>query len=295
MQAVSVSKRVRTPYDGARLLRYLRGRAIPGVEEVDDSTYRRMVSTPEGPAVLQLRQSGSDRVLIAIVGADMNDSIFAGAGRLLDVDADPALIGAALGADPALAPLVAARPGLRLPGAYDGFELAVRALLGQQVTVRGASTLAGRVVDRAGMRVAAPDGRLTHLFPTPDALAAADLAGIGMPGRRIAALQGLARAVADGDVRLDDDADRDATRAALLALPGIGPWTVDYLAMRALGDRDAFPAGDLGLRRAAAALGLPTEERALRAYAERWRPWRAYAAMHLWTWAVEDGPEQRDR
>ncbi|MFL6137917.1 MAG: DNA-3-methyladenine glycosylase family protein [Frankiaceae bacterium] len=285
--------RLPVPYDGDRVLRYLAGRAIPGVEEVANGTYRRTIAVADSAAVLALRP-GTSHVALSVTGAGVDDALASRARRLLDLDTDPVEIATALGADPVLAPLVAARPGLRVPGAYDGFELAVRALLGQQVTVRGASTLAGRLVSRAGRPLpASPGGTLTHLFPRPAEVAAAELGGIGMPGRRIAALQGLARAVAGGAVQLDGTTDRDATCDALLALPGIGRWTVDYLAMRAMGDRDAFPAGDLGLRRAAAALGLPVRERALRAHAERWRPWRAYAAMHLWTWATEDGPERR--
>jgi AraC family transcriptional regulator of adaptative response / DNA-3-methyladenine glycosylase II len=202
-------------------------------------------------------------------------------------------VAAVLGADPALEPAVERRPGLRVPGAYDGFELAVRALLGQQVTVRGASTLAGRLVALAGTPLDQPVGGLTTAFPTPAAVAEADLSTLGVPGRRAEALRALAEAVASGAVRLDGYDDPAETRAALLALPGIGPWTVEYLALRALRDPDAFPAGDLGLRRSAAALGIPSTEAGLRRHAERWRPWRAYAAVHLWTSTADPVSQER--
>jgi AraC family transcriptional regulator, regulatory protein of adaptative response / DNA-3-methyladenine glycosylase II len=276
------------PFDGAGVLDYLRARAIPGVEDVDDVAYRRVVTTSKGPAVLVARPEAGRLVVAMAAGGGLPDGAVARVRRLFDADAQPDAVADVLRADPALAPLVERRPGLRVPGAYDGFELAVRAVLGQQVTVRGASTLAGRVVARAGTPMASRYGSLSHAFPEPAVLATAELAGLGMPASRTETLRALAAAVGGGSVSLDvslDGAPQDAARvkAALLALPGIGRWTAEYVALRALGDRDAFPASDLGLRRAATSLGLPDDERGLREHAERWRPWRGYAAVHLWT------------
>jgi DNA-3-methyladenine glycosylase II len=204
---------------------------------------------------------------------------------MFDLRADPKKIGAELAADPWLAPLVEAVPGLRVPGAWSGFELVVRAIVGQQVSVKAATTIIGRLVQRAGERIEGhPHENTAWRFPTPAALAAVDLAKIGMPGKRVAALQGFAHAVASGDVPLDSNvADADSLRAALLALPGIGPWTVEYVAMRAWRDADAWPAWDLVLMQSICArdpsLVRPTQQRTR---TDAWRPWRAYAAMHLW-------------
>jgi DNA-3-methyladenine glycosylase II len=207
---------------------------------------------------------------------------------MFDLHADPKAIGASLAADPWLAPLVAASPGLRVPGAWSGFELVVRAIVGQQVSVKAATTIIGRIVQRAGERIEDhPHETTAWRFPTPAALAAVDLAQIGMPGKRIQALQGFARAVADGVVPVDSVGsatfDLAQLRASLLAMPGIGPWTVEYVAMRAWRDADAWPAWDLVLMQAIAArdpaLVRPNQQRAR---TDAWRPWRAYAAMHLW-------------
>jgi AraC family transcriptional regulator of adaptative response / DNA-3-methyladenine glycosylase II len=238
--------------------------------------------------------------------------------RLLDADADPVAIDAALAADEVLAPLVRARPGLRVPGAYDGFELAVRAVLGQQVSVAAARTFAGRLAARHGAALARgddspepPDRRsapgqprprptgagreateLTTLFPAAADLVDADLAGLGLTTGRQRTLRALAQAAASDRVRLDSGADPAETGARLAELPGIGPWTISYILMRS-GDPDAFPPTDLGVRRAMARLGAPPGQ------AARWRPWRAYAAMHLWTWSAASpaagaaGPRRR--
>jgi AraC family transcriptional regulator of adaptative response / DNA-3-methyladenine glycosylase II len=199
--------------------------------------------------------------------------------RLLDLDADPLAIGEVLSTEPFMAALVAARPGLRVPGAYDGFELAVRAVLGQQVSVAGARTLAGRLVQRAGKPLdCTPEGApLTHVFPTAEAVAEADLSGLGLTGARERTLRAVATAVAAGEIDLDGGGDPAETAERLLALPGIGPWTVAYIQMRALRDPDAFPETDLVLRRILERHGLD------RAATDAWRPWRAYAALHLWT------------
>jgi AraC family transcriptional regulator of adaptative response / DNA-3-methyladenine glycosylase II len=198
---------------------------------------------------------------------------------LFDTCADPAAVDTVLGADPVLAPLVAGRPGMRVPGALDGFELAVRAILGQQVSVAAATTAAGRLARRFGRPLPEPRGSLSHAFPEPAVLAAAPVGAFALPRGRGRALQALARAVADGALELDAGADRDQALRGLLALPGVGPWTAGYIAMRALRDPDALPAGDLGLRRALAG----TVPRELETRTERWRPWRAYGVLHLWT------------
>lgn len=280
--------RHRPPLDGAGLIGFLGMRAVPGVELVEGGTYRRVLALPHGPGIVALtpREAHVDCTLRL---RDMRDLAAAvqRCRRLLDLDADPLAVVAALGDDELIGGLVRATPGLRVPGAVDGAELAVRAVLGQQVTVSGARTLAARLAAAHGEPLAdtlpscAPDD-LSHAFPTAAALAALDPETLPMPRARGRALVGMCAALAAGDVRLDPGADRDATRAQLLALPGIGPWTAEYVAMRALGDPDAFPATDLGIRHALAGLDAPHDSRSAAAIAEPWRPWRAYAALHLW-------------
>jgi AraC family transcriptional regulator of adaptative response / DNA-3-methyladenine glycosylase II len=208
--------------------------------------------------------------------------------RLFDLDADVETIGRHLSSDKALAPLIARRPGLRTPGAWDGFELAVRAILGQQITVSGARALAVKIVQRAGTGIAADvsgDARLSRVFPSAARMAATDLSTLGMPRARIAALNGLAQAVTENPKLLEPAGSYDETIARLVALPGFGPWTAQYWALRALRDSDAFPAADVGLLRspAVAQKGKRPTPKALLERAESWRPWRAYAAQHLWT------------
>lgn len=279
----------KSPYDWPRVLRFFAGRAIPGVEAVGDGAYRRTVDHHGAIGTLTVRKHPRKRCLVALVEGDAArhaDAAFAARlSTMFDLQADPAAIGAHLARDAWFAPLVGAAPGLRVPGAWSGFELIVRAIVGQQVSVKAATTIVGRLVERAGERLAphAP-GAIGWRFPEPAALAACDVSRIGMPGKRAAALQGVARAVASGDVPLDAYAsDPAGVRAALLALPGIGPWTVAYVAMRAWRDADAWPATDLVLMQAIVArdpaLDRPASQR-LRA--DAWRPWRAYAAMHLW-------------
>ncbi len=209
--------------------------------------------------------------------------------QLFDLDADPAAIADVLTADPLLAPLLSIRPGLRIPGAINGFELAVRAILGQQVSVAGARTLAGRLVKALGEPLSTSDDTVSHLFPNPEVVAQADLQGLGITQRRIDTIRLLAQNIISGDLELDRSADREQTTTKLLALPGVGPWTVSYIAMRALGDPDAFPATDLGLRSAFARHGQATDLRRVTTYAEAWRPWRSYATIHLWT-SLADAP-----
>jgi 3-methyladenine DNA glycosylase/8-oxoguanine DNA glycosylase len=192
-----------------------------------------------------------------------------------------------------LEPLVRSRPGLRVPRAWDPFELAVRAVLGQQVSVRAATTLAGRLAERYGRPISRPRGRLERLFPTAQALAGVDPLGIGLTRAREETLRGLARAVASGSLRLDATLTPQETAERLLALPGVGPWTAQYVLLRALGEPDVFPCGDLGLRRALAnGHGLPSAQEIERT-AEPWRPWRSYAALHLWmaNGAAQNGAE----
>lgn len=269
-------------------MRFLSDRAIPGVEVFDGLTFRRSIRTGDGRAVVIGLTPHPTRSHVTFQAA-IDDPIglaeaVRASRRLLDLDADAASIDALLSTDPALAPLVRATPGLRLPGAIDGFEIAVRAILGQQISVRAARTLAGRIVSRAGTaleREQSVEG-VTHLFPTSEQLAEASLEALGLTRRRVETIRTLAEMVAAGELVLEEHADRDAVRDALLAVPGIGPWTVGYISMRALGDPDAFPASDLGVREGFHALGLPTAASAIADRAERWRPWRGYAVMHLW-------------
>jgi AraC family transcriptional regulator of adaptative response / DNA-3-methyladenine glycosylase II len=202
--------------------------------------------------------------------------------RLFDLEVDPKPIAAALSPDPIIGKLVRQGPGRRVPGAVDPDELAIRAVLGQQVSLAGAATLAGRLVADLGMPLEQPVGDVTHRFPTADAIATSDPARLAMPGSRRRAVIGLATALAAGEVKLDADGDHGQARVQLLALPGIGPWTAEYIAMRALRDRDAFLPTDLGVRHALRKLGLDDRPRRALEYAERWRPYRAYALQYLW-------------
>jgi len=263
----------RSPLHPASLLGFLAARAVEGVEAVEDTTYRRSVRLAHGPAVLSLGLPGGG-VSAELQLADERDA--AAAERccrdLLDLDADPAAVDGTLAADPLLRELVAAAPGRRVPGCADPAEIAIRAVLGQQVSVAAARTQAARLVARRGEPLETPAGGVSHLFPTPAALAALDFEQLPMPRARGRALVSLAAALADG---LDA---RD--REALLALPGIGPWTADYVAMRC-GDRDVLLETDLGVRRGLRRLGRAEAE--LARHAERWRPWRSYAVQHLWS------------
>ena len=284
------------PLAVAPLMRFLSDRAVPGVEVFDGVTFRRSIRTHGDRGVVIGLTPHATRPHVAFEARiddpdDVAEAVRA-SRRLLDLDADSALIDASLSTDPALEPLVRARPGLRLPGAIDGFEVAVRAILGQQISVRAARTLAGRIVSRAGTpleREQAVQG-VTHLFPTPDQLAEAPLEELGITRRRVGTIRHLAELVASG-LALAEHADHEAVRDSLRAIPGIGPWTVAYISMRALHDPDAFPASDLGVREGFHALGLPTAASAIADRAARWRPWRGYAVMHLWDRGVLAGDE----
>lgn len=260
--------------------------AVPGVEEWYAGAYRRAVRFGGGRhGILALSPGGADWVRARLLLTDPADvpAALGTARRLLDLDADPLAIDAVLGADPALAPLVAAAPGRRVPGIADGEEMAIRAVLGQQVSTAAARTHAGRLVAATGTPIADPEGGLTHLFPEPHAIADAHDDVFAFPKARVRSLRALAAALAAGAIpALRPGADLAAVRAALDELPGIGPWTIETVAMRALADGDAFIPTDLGVRATAAALGLPSTPAALVARAEAWRPCRAYAVQHLW-------------
>jgi AraC family transcriptional regulator of adaptative response / DNA-3-methyladenine glycosylase II len=267
--ALTLRLSYRTPYAVGEMLGWHRLHLVAGIEELDGTTYRRVL--PSGSVVAM--QLGPDAVTLTTSIDDVRTlpDMVARCRRMVDADADPTAVDATLREDPQLAAMVAARPGLRVPGCADGFEVLVRTVLAQQVSVASAHTFARRLVDAYGKPLDAPAGTLTARFPAADALAEATYDGIGLTGGRIKTLRAIAAAHASGDLVLDPSADREETRARLLAMPGVGPWTADYVAMRALGDPDAFPGTDLVLRRMAADM-TP----------EQWRPWRSYAAMHLW-------------
>ncbi len=306
----------REPIDLAQMLRFLGDRAVPGVEEYRDGVYRRTLMLAHGPAVVELsegsgtgRAGRSRRAGAAGSAHSAGGGVSAGGGghvlcrlrlseardltsavrrcrRLLDLDADPRAVAEALGGDPLLGPMVAAHPGLRSPGHVDPAELAVRAVLGQQVSVRAARTLAGRLVERFGEPLApgleAPGGGLTHVFPSPDVLAAADPAGFSIPVARGRALAGLCEAIASGWIDLGPGCDRDEVERRLVELRGIGPWTAGYVRMRGLGDPDVFLHGDLGVRMALEAAGRRATPAAAAREARTWSPWRSYANHALW-------------
>ena len=302
--AVTIRLAYRPPYDWDAMLAFLAARAIPGVEAVTNNTYARTIALGALSGTLAVEPGAANtlRVTVRFPRLDVLPRIIARVRRVFDLAADPALIGAHLSEDPLLAPLVAARPGLRAPGAWDGFELAVRAILGQQITVPAATNLAGRLVAAFGIEVDDPAAhalRLTHLFPSPTLLAGADIAALGMmPAARAAALSSLAGAVATDPALLGPYRDLEGAVAQLRSLPGIGEWTAHYIAMRALRETDAFPAADAGLLRAMTdASGRRPTPAELLARADGWRPWRAYAAMHLWAslaTPIESVGQERD-
>ncbi|GAB2751418.1 AlkA N-terminal domain-containing protein [Nocardioides pakistanensis] len=278
---------VRRPFAASELLDFLAARAVPGVEEAGPGWYSRTLRLPfgTGTALLSLDSTDDDGMVRCRLGlSDLRDLSAAveRCRRLLDADCDAEAVDDHLGGDPMLAPLVRRRPGLRVPGHVDGGELAVRAVLGQQITVRAARSLAALLVDRYGEPL--PDGR-GRLFPSVATLAAVDPEELPMPKARGRALVLLAQALAEGRVVLDRSADRADVRRSLLAVPGVGPWTADYIAMRALGDPDVLLVGDTGLRDGLAALGAAAANRG--SIGETWRPWRSYAQMHLWSLAAE--------
>lgn len=273
----------RPPLDFEYALRFLRERAVPGVEAVEDGVYMRVLDLPHGLGVAKVRRPAEDATYLScdLRLGDIRDLPAATerVRRLFDLDADPQGIGETLLRDPVLGALVRARPGLRALGAVDGHEMAMRAVLGQQVSVRGARTLAGRLARMHGEPLAQPQGPLTHAFPYAARIAELDPATLAIPRARALALVGLAAALASGTVQLDQGSDRDDVTRQLLALRGIGPWTAAYIRMRALGDTDAFLPSDLGVRKALRQMGY---EGACEELSEGWRPWRTYAVHHLW-------------
>jgi AraC family transcriptional regulator of adaptative response / DNA-3-methyladenine glycosylase II len=274
---------VREPFAGAELLSFLSLRAVAGVEAVGVSWYERSLALPHGPGVLRVelvdRPVGYVPCRLTLTDARDLAPALERTRRLLDADADPVAIDDQLRRDVLLAPAVTAVPGLRVPGQVDGVEVAVRAVLGQQVSVTGARTLAARLVATYGETLKlGGDHEVTRLFPTAPALASLDPTEIAMPRVRGRALASVMSALVLGTIALDRSADRAATRTALLELDGIGPWTADYIALRALGDPDVFLPTDLGVRHAAERLGVTDLARR----SEDWRPWRSYALLHLW-------------
>jgi AraC family transcriptional regulator of adaptative response / DNA-3-methyladenine glycosylase II len=295
---ISLRLPFREPFDADGMLQFLGTRAVSGVERFDGETYRRTLRLPRGAGTVAL-SDGGDHVLCVLELEDLRDlgTAVQRCRRLLDLDADPAAVADVLGDDPLLGPLVVRSPGRRVPGSVDGAELAFRAVLGQQVSVAGARTLAGRLVARCGEplpeSLTVEDDGLTHLFPGPGGVVGADLDGLGVPAARAEALRGLARGL-DSRISLDPGSDRDEVERQLLGLRGIGPWTVSYVAMRALGDPDAFLPTDLGVRQAIQRFGRAGDKRSVAAVAERWRPWRAYATQHLWASLGEDHSEKSE-
>ena len=281
----------RGPYAARQLFDFLARRSVQGIEEMLGATggrrYRRTLQLPYGTGVVEVdERTGSGWLDCRLHLTDLRDLTTAvqRVRQLFDLDADPYAVAERLGADEVLGPLVARCPGLRSPGTADPHELAVRAVLGQQITVSAARTLAGKLVAAYGKPLAAPDGGLTHLFPEADALAGAPLGELGMPERRRATIRTVSAALADGTVPLHPGADRDEAERALLALPGIGPWSAGYMRMRALGDPDVFLTGDAGVRHGLALAGTDAGR------AELWRPWRSYALHHLWHRTTQGTP-----
>jgi len=287
-QSIAVRLAHRRPFAADRLFDFLGRRAVAGIESYDGATYRRSLRLPNGPGTVALSPADDGGAVDGVfVLEDLRDltAAIARCRHLLNLDADPVAVDDFLGSDPLLGPLVARTPGLRVPGAVDGFELAVRAVVGQQVSVAGARTVLGGLVSAAGDRLGDPVLPITHTFPTPDALvrlAAVDPDAFPMPVTRRRALVALAEAIIAGDLAIDPGADPDALRNSLLRLRGVGPWTASYVGMRALGAPDAFLATDLGVRRAIAQLGEAGDPASVDRLADRWRPWRAYAVAHLW-------------
>jgi len=272
--------RFRPPYHWQGMLAFLAARATPGVEAVEAGSYRRSISLKGNHGYFEVSVDESAHALIARIQFGDPRALFFIVERIramFDVNADWSSIAMALRGDRELLKRIDAAPGMRVPGCWNGFELAVRAILGQQITVKGATALAGRIARAFGQPFSA--GNLTHIFPTPEVLAEADLSYIGLPKARAATIRGLARAVCDGRIRFEGIIDLDRFLKDLCQIPGIGRWTAQYVAMRALGEPDAFPSSDLGLLRA---LDLSTP-RELDRRAEAWRPWRAYVAMCLWS------------
>jgi AraC family transcriptional regulator, regulatory protein of adaptative response / DNA-3-methyladenine glycosylase II len=285
----------RPPYDWDTLNRFLARRALRGVEHVESGYYSRTVRTATGHAIIRIQPAADgDALDFSIQGGEASDllPLSSAARRMFDLAADPARISAVLHADPLLRTLVVRRPGLRIPGTWDLFESAVRAIVGQAITVQAGRTIVERLIERAGQRIAS-DRELTHLFPTPDSIIAADLQGVGLARTRAEALRAFARAVQQGTI--DPQGATEHLVEAISGLPGIGAWTAGYIVLRGLGEPDGFPSGDLILKREAGSPGVPLTARELDARAEQWRPFRGYAVLHLWEAAVLEERQRRRR
>ncbi len=280
---ISLRLAYREPLDVAHLWPFFASRAIAGVEEILEGAYRRTLLLPHGTAVATLRPADG-YVHCELILADVRDLTTAvhRCRRLLDLDADPEAVDTALADDPALRARVRANPGRRVPSTADPSEAAIRAVIGQQISVAAACTVIGQLTQTYGTPLPQAVGSLTRAFPTASALADADPATLPMPQSRKRTLLTLCQAIADNKICLDVGTDAGELTEDLVALPGIGPWTANYIAMRGLAHPDTFLASDLGVIRGAAALGLPTNQKLLTAHAQRWRPWRSYAVLHLW-------------
>ena len=280
---VEVRLPYRAPCDVEGLIGYLARRAVPGVEEMVDGAYRRSLRLPHGHGVVELRSGrGQVRARYRLSDSRDLDTAVERSRTLMDLDSDPVAVTDALGDDKLIGPLVRAAPGRRVPGHVDEHELAMRAVLGQQVALRSAATLAGRLVAASGDPLECPVGTVTHAFPTAAQIAGTDAERFAMPESRRRALIVLARALATGALVLEPGVDPEEARGRLLALPGIGPWTTEYIAMRALRDPDAFLASDLGVRRALERFGHDGRPINAARLSEHWRPYRAYALQYLW-------------
>jgi AraC family transcriptional regulator of adaptative response / DNA-3-methyladenine glycosylase II len=279
----------RSPFNVDSLFGHLAATAVPGCEEVRGGAYRRTLRLPSGSSVVSLTPT-PEHIACHLSLEDVRGlpSAIARCRRLLDLDADPEAVVELLGGDPELGELVAKAPGRRIPRTVDEHELAMRVVLSQQVSTAAASTGAARLVERFGTEVSDPGGGLTHLFPAVEDLAAMDPSTLPMPKARQRSLAALVGALAEGSLELGPGADWERARTQLSTIPGIGPWTTEMIAMRGLGDPDALPAGDMGVRKAAKMLGLPASPAALIEHSRRWRPWRSYAVQHLW--ATQDHP-----
>jgi AraC family transcriptional regulator of adaptative response / DNA-3-methyladenine glycosylase II len=275
---------VRTPFAYEGLFGHLAASAVPGVEEFSGGAFRRTLRLASGNGIVSLTPQ-LDHVRCELTLDDFRDlsTAIARCRRLLDLDADPQAVVDVLGRDPHLGALVAKAPGQRIPRTVDESELALRVVIGQQISVKAARTHAGRLARAYGTPVDDANGLLTHTFPSVEQLAEIDVAHLAFPTSRQRTFLALVAALAEDRVVLDPGCDWDRAREQLLALPGIGPWTAEMIAMRALGDPDAFPATDLGVLLAAQSLNLPNDARSLSEHSGRWRPWRAYATQHLWT------------
>jgi AraC family transcriptional regulator of adaptative response / DNA-3-methyladenine glycosylase II len=284
VESVILRLAYRPPYDWRHVHNFLAARAIPGMEVVDGQTYARTLPVPNGQAIIQVRcMDGEDAIELLVGGANPADLLHLStvARRVFDLAADPEMVATAFRDDSLLGELVRRRPGLRIPGVWSPFECAVRAVVGQQVSVPAARTFLTRLVEQLGTAISTPMPGLTRLFPSPESMLEADLGGVGLTRSRAATLRQLA--IAAVEKRLDFNQSTDDVIRNLSDINGIGRWTADYIALRGLGEPDAFPSGDIVLRRACSQGNKVMTPSALEQRAEAWRPWRGYAAIYLWS------------